>query len=480
MSKHRSLSTKIAKIRKSKGKFIAPKATTSQNPPHLLLQMQGQIGNQAVSKLIQENQAGSHNTTPQMLIQRVQLGSIIQAQPATESAPSQKQSVVKIDDVPMSNLANMSGWYALRLLTLLSQQNELKQNKITPPESLQLAIELGKQYFDECVANPEASIDTLSAIKAQSWLDYKYIKAMNEAEAQKARVASERMRQVAQSLAAAEKHLHDVIIPALRDRQRETFRKGDENKLLAIADTIMTALDTSLIVTGSITAIHEEISALSIIAGTPKSSGGLLSANSKVPGILECAEKINKVYAGFQLVRAGLDLVSGHKTANDKGKAGVKAMSTLISAGGTILGASAGMTLYSNLYIGPMVDACLERISTLENIVSKGQNLPSIEMGQFDWVNWNIEPGGRPVFDFMLTVMRASDSSGVPKPIPKMVADFFLENKDEFKAGVGGKDELPTKGLIWKSLNESEIAWWVFHHRQNIWGMLYGSTKVPK
>ena len=68
-------------------------------------------------------------------------------------------------------------------------------------------------------------------------------------------------------------------------------------------------------------------------------------------------ERINKVYAKFQLVRAGIDLLTEGKTASQKGQKGITAMGTLVSAGGTLLNASAGFSLYGNLYIGPMTEA---------------------------------------------------------------------------------------------------------------------------
>jgi hypothetical protein len=122
----------------------------------------------------------------------------------------------------------------------------------------------------------------------------------------------------------------------------------------------------------------------------------------------------------------------------------------------------------------------MEILDNLKNNRSRGPNRTLIQLGEFDTVNWSLEPGERPVFDFMLAVMQAKDVSGVPTPVPKKVASFFLDNKGTLTAGVGGKDKLPTTGLlIFEKLDESKIARWAFRNRKNLWGMLYGDCEVP-
>lgn len=188
----------------------------------------------------------------------------------------------------------------------------------------------------------------------------------------------------------------------LRDRQRAAFRAGDENVLLGVADTIATVVDTLLITRGAIDATLDTASELRAWASTARTGRSLADASARISQVLEVAERVNRWYAAFQLARAALDLVAGGRTASAQGHAAVSAIATTVSAGGTLLSASAGFTLYSNIYIGPMVNACLTALRRLEDTMSRTQNRSLIQLREFDMVNWSIEPGGRPVFDYML------------------------------------------------------------------------------
>jgi hypothetical protein len=154
-----------------------------------------------------------------------------------------------------------------------------------------------------------------------------------------------------------------------------------------------------------------------------------------------------------------------------------------VSSVGTLIGASAGVGAMLSFYIGPMTDKCLEALGKLED-VAKSINRDMIEQGLYDKVNWAEEPGqpdARALFNFMLAVRGASDAEGVPLPVPKAVGDYFVDQKGDLQAGVGGdkKDALPTTGWwLWEKLDQKKIAAWVFSHKQALWEMFYGSV-VP-
>jgi hypothetical protein len=196
--------------------------------------------------------------------------------------------------------------------------------------------------------------------------------------------------------------------------------------------------------------------------------GKVIDVSGKVSGVLEIAEKVNKWYAAFQLARAALDLMTPGKTSSASAAKGVAAMSTVMSAGGTLLGASAGFTLYSNLYIGPMVSACLDQLKRLEDTLSRTSNRAWIQLGDLDYVNWSIEPGGREMFDYMLQVMRASSPADLPIPRGR-ANDYLVDNEDDFDAGIGGKDGMPMTGhLWWRDTDNGSIRQWLFRHRKDM------------
>jgi hypothetical protein len=398
-----------------------------------------------------------------------------------KTTPGVIQRTITLNNLSLSTFSELASWYNLHALQLSSQQTEMDTDGVPAPVSIKAAIDAAKQNQQTCLTKGTSEIDTGAALSAQAWFDYKYVKAMNEAESEKAKVAAKRMEAAEAKAQAAQAHLDNVLLPKLRDAQRASFRSSDESGLLSIADTIATVIDTSLITKDTVLAMTAERAALENMVNVAKGYKGVFpSANSKAPAILEVLEKANKVYAAFQLVRTGLDLISSKKTASGGGHAGVRAMSSIVSAGGTLLNASAGMTVYANLYLGPMVDACLTMLTKLEDLLSKTKNRQWIELGEFDTVNWSIEPGGRPVFNFMLAVIKASDPSAVPNPIPKVVAQYFVDNEGSFNAGIGGKNKMPTTGFWFlENVDQTKISGWVFRHRQDLWAMLYGDVKAP-
>jgi hypothetical protein len=310
----------------------------------------------------------------------------------------------------------------------------------------------------------------------RGWFD-KYAKAINSVRSEQAaeaarrvRAAVDEMKQVQAAMEAAE--------PALRERQRSAFRAGSESELLKTADAIATILDTALTTKSTIEEAMAFSDSLRFLGGT--GPGKIIDLSGKVSGVLEIAEKVNKWYAAFQLARTALDLMSPDKTSSAGAMKGVGAMATVMSAGGTLLGASAGFTLYSNLYIGPMVSACLDQLKRIEDTLSRTTNRAWIQMGELDYVNWSIEPGNREMFDYMLQVMRASSAADLPIPRGK-ANDYLVDNEDDFDAGVGGKDGMPMTGhLWWRDTDDDSIRRWLFGHRKDMWAMLYGDCPVPQ
>jgi hypothetical protein len=310
----------------------------------------------------------------------------------------------------------------------------------------------------------------------KDWHD-RYVRAINSVRSEQAAVAAARVRAAVDEIRKAQAALV-AAEPALRERQRAAFRAGDESALLKVADAIATVVDTALVTKTTIDEALAFADSLRFLGGT--GPGQVLDVSGKVGGVLEIAEKVNKWYAGFQLARLALDLMTPGKTGSADSMKAVGGMATIVSAGGTLLGASAGFTLYSNLYIGPMVSACLDQLKRIEDTLSRTTNRSWIQLGQFDAVNWTIEPGGRAMFDYMLQLMGAASAAAVPVPRGK-ANDYLVDNEDDFEAGVGGKDGMPMSGhWFWRDTDDGSIRQWLFRHRTAMWAMLYGDCPVPR
>jgi hypothetical protein len=315
------------------------------------------------------------------------------------------------------------------------------------------ATELRK-YYAQCVGAINACRSTQARVAADR--------------ADRARKEAER---VAQSL--------DANLPALRELQRTAFRNGNENALLQIGDTIFLWTDNALAFRSS----AEEIAtvAAQLRSSAIPRSAKLVSIAENGKRLLDAAEKLNKCWASLQLLQTSIELLSGSKTQLAGAAKGVKGMATVASAGGTLLNASMGFSLYNNIYIGPMVDACLAQIEKITDLLSKGPNRTYISLGQFDLVNWDIEPGGRAVFDYMLMVMQAGEPSAVGMPSPA-VAKYLIENRSDLNAGLRNQDDLPTESswIFWREIDGRKVGPWLFANRTDVWAMLYGDCDVPK
>jgi hypothetical protein len=354
----------------------------------------------------------------------------------------------------------------------------LTDGGLAVPPSVDAAKQRGLTFVQVLEGGGTEPLDRGNADDMRAYYTNTYVPAINAARGVQADEVATRARIAARDLKEVQDKL-EAMVPTLRDVQRAKFRGGDEDGLLATADAIANVLDTGLVVKQSYDAAVELASDLRMVAGTGAGKG-LMDIAGKAQTVLEVLEKIDKAWAVFQLARAAVDLVSGGKTEAAGGHAAVSAMATTMSAGGTLLGASAGFTLYSNLYIGPMTAACLNMLTKVEDLISKGDNRNWMEVSDFDMVNWSLEPGGRPMFDFMLALMHAESVDAVPMP-PAKVREYMVDQEDDINAGVGHKGEdLPTEGhWFWRKTENDKIKGWAFTNRDNLWGMLYGAAKVP-
>jgi hypothetical protein len=395
---------------------------------------------------------------------------VIQRSPDT-TAPT---APFELGGLTITTYADAAAALRLWCAELGEESTALAEGKVTVPAELTGTRARGLDHARLLEGGQAEPLDQGNADDMRTWHG-DYVKALSAGRRAQALEAAARVRATAEELEQVDL---DGLVDNLREVQRSRFRGGDEDGLLETADAIATVVDTALVTKTAIEQTLEVASELRQFAGMPSMTKAAMA--DKVTGVLNALEKVNKAYAAFQLVRVAVDLVSGNKTDIQGAHKGVAGMATVMSAGGTLLNASVGFTLYSNLYIGPMTSACLAMLSKLEDLVSKSTNRAWIELGKFDYVNWSLEPGGRKMFDFMLQLMQAGSSSAVPGPSGD-VDDYFVDNKDDFSAGVGkAGGELPTEGWwLWEDTATAPFKRWAFKNRDHLWGMLYGAAKVP-
>jgi hypothetical protein len=225
---------------------------------------------------------------------------------------------------------------------------------------------------------------------------------------------------------------------------------------------------------------------------------GPVNASFELPEASSLAPFLEKVHIAMDallLVKATAEFLSQGKsdaaTAGKKigaatsGGAAATGMASgilgLAGAGASLVTSLNAVALEMNFYIVPVTEACLKALEKLED-VGRDINKDAMERGDYDHVNWELEPGGRAMFDFMRSVMAAGSAEEVPKPVPSTVAKYVVANREEIAKGAAGnaegENEVPTTGFwFWRKLDEGKIAEWVFTHRSNLWAIFYGSTK---
>lgn len=410
---------------------------------------------------------------------------------ATPTTPAPARPV-EIDGLTFNTASELGAWYVVRLGQLESSSNEIASAGEGYDAALGLTRLIGTAQMQECRNDPNAPASRYEAL-ARQWRG-NWAAAMNQAEDEKLGIAAAKLR-AAQAQAQETVDSLDAFTPKLRDAQRDAFRAEDENRLLSLGDAIAGVLDCSLAAKNAVLTIAETVNDLRFATAAANAGAGMRvgipvsnadfapRAMNKVPKVLECLETINKAYAAFQAVRGVITLATGGTGTTEVARGGsmINATATLFSAGGTLVGAAAHVGLYANLYLGPMTAAAIKGVERLSRILSD-DNQASIAAGYFGMVRWANEPGGRSMCEFMVRVMKASDSTEIPAPIPKAVLSYFDAQQDQFEAGVSTRtstDAMPEEGWIFKDLDEPRMRSWLFRNRANVWAMLYGSTRVP-
>jgi hypothetical protein len=128
----------------------------------------------------------------------------------------------------------------------------------------------------------------------------------------------------------------------------------------------------------------------------------------------------------------------------------INTLTGAFSAGGSLLGLSAHIGLYTNLYLAPLTQAILANLNVILTNYIHEQNVVAAAAGFY--VHARVEPGGEPMFRFMQEVMRARRPEDMPR-VPEAVEDYMLDFRSLISAGVGS--ELPTTGYwFWRELKE--------------------------
>lgn len=142
---------------------------------------------------------------------------------------------------------------ATRLYSVLLKQeaDAMATDGVGTPASVQPVLDAATSHVDLWQGGGEEPFDAGNGADLRAWYAT-YVKAINACRAAQAAESASRAQAAADRATEASEAM-DRLLPALRDMQREVFRKSNEDGLLQVADAIAGVVDTSLVTKDAIT-----------------------------------------------------------------------------------------------------------------------------------------------------------------------------------------------------------------------------------
>ena len=477
----------------------APPETTAPLTVESTLALQRSAGNAAVAHLIESRAAGGGrpeddgddgiDTGPRSFVRSSSRPAPLARQPAPAAGSGVKNKEGILDGAHIKTYGDAAEFLTSRAAELEKERGLILGDTAPAPPSLFNAADEARRLAATCRAGGSGPIDEVTYDEVDAWYT-KAGKAMAEGEDARIALAAQKLREIKLKAEEGDRVAADTQAK-LADKRAAAFAKSDSSilgKIFKLSEALAKAgiafklmkeraLETERVLETPMA------TAARVAAAQGGPNVGKISASYKLPQATEMApvlQAARTVIAAIDVAMAAAELLSPKKSESEKAKSDIKAAVKMTGAVGTLIGAASGVNIMLSFYIGPMTDACLKALGGLED-VGRTVNRDLIAQGLYDKVNWSLEPGGRAVFDFMLAVRNASGPEAVPSPVPKAVADYFVDNKSEIEAGVTGGDEgeaMPTTGhWFWKKTDPKKIAKWVFDHKQYLWEIFYGSKQ---
>lgn len=272
----------------------------------------------------------------------------------------------------------------------------------------------------------------------------------------------------------------DQIEDDLAEARRAAFLKKDESTLTQILNAVKSAKGIATAIWGAIAKTREleaQVDALKVTPGTTYvSRWKWLWEKWQGP-----IDDLKSIATDFTLLYSALKFMNpSGATDLDKEADQVKTGWGVVSTATGITKLAGGELLYFNAIMAAgakALDAAVA-IMSLEGHRDNKVLLASGKPEDLALVDWDVEPGGRAMYDFMVTVMRAGSAEQIPHPIPASISKFLGESSNLMSKGSGA--QLPTTGFwIWKQADQSKAPKWLFENRTAVWSMLYGEVPAP-
>lgn len=392
----------------------------------------------------------------------------VQRQPkGTQATPPKVVGI--IDGTSIATYRDLHRVYQRLLKNLVKEEIKLRQEGGSVPPMVRQVLKKGIQNRDMLANISEGeAIDDVTYDEGVGWYD-QYRDALDEIEDARIRKSAANIQKAMEGLEKAHEALSGSM-DRIRDAQRQAYLAEESDLAAKILDFAFKANDLATKLVTAKQETHRITSELSNLVG----QGAKCPLPVKYLSVFRAIDEVKNALALFS---AASDLLSEGKTGMSKSIKAVKAMATIAEVSSSLIKATGGLSLALSPLQSEILDQTLKALGHLID-VAKRINRDLIEQGLFDSVNWDLEPGNRPLFDFMMQVMAAGSPGDIPTPVPGAVSDYMVDNKSDIEKAATGGEEMPTSGWwFWEKVDQGAIAEWVFKHRENLWAIFYGSTR---
>ena len=243
---------------------------------------------------------------------------------------------------------------------------------------------------------------------------------------------------------------------------RNAYLSEDTDKITEVVNLSSAILDSTLALQ---TLSYDLSSAINSVRGTT------IPPASRFVGLLQ---RFNAVLSGLNLLVSYTDPDSA-PTEIGEAMTSINNLTTAFGTASTLLNLAPHIGLYCNLYLGPAVSVATARAQAIIQQYSRQWMQYDLAVGNNP--HMANEPGGGPMFDFMMQVMYANGPSDIPA-VPDAVREYLLDHREMLD--IGAQDEMPTTGWwFWRDLDDEQIKQWVYANRRDLWAMFYGNIDVP-
>jgi hypothetical protein len=248
----------------------------------------------------------------------------------------------------------------------------------------------------------------------------------------------------------------------LADRRHALFMAGETGalkKLHGATGEIVRAIGDIEDAAGIITSRVETVNK---VATTVFEDGKPVINLPKLPGgISDAVGMVKKAHGKITTALEVLDLIGPAKTSFDEG---MKYLKTIEMALDNFADRHPVLKVYTAMYLGPALKVCIKNLGVLAARF-KSQNRAAIGMGMPDVVHWAVEPGGEPMYRWLVGLFKV----GHTVTLPDSVYEFLDDHEDDISAAV--RDKMPSQRI--------SINGWAHRNRLAIWEAMYGSARPP-